>query len=67
VSKKLGELLGVEVEFVNTTFDGIFAGLEKGDYDCIISAISITPERQEKYNMTEPYVANALCIVTRNE
>jgi ABC-type amino acid transport substrate-binding protein len=66
VSKKLGELLGVEVEFVNTTFDGIFAGLEKGDYDCIISAISITPERQEKYNMTKPYVANALCIVTRN-
>jgi polar amino acid transport system substrate-binding protein len=67
VSKKLGELLGVEVEFVNTTFDGIFAGLEKGDYDSIISAISITPERQEKYIMTEPYVANALCIVTRNE
>jgi ABC-type amino acid transport substrate-binding protein len=67
VSKKLAELFGMEVEFVNTTFDGIFAGLDKGDYDCIISAISITPERQENYIMTEPYVANALCIVTRNE
>jgi polar amino acid transport system substrate-binding protein len=67
VSNRLGELLGTGVEFVNTTFDGIFAGLDKGDYDCILSAISITPERQENYIMSEPYVANALCIVTRNE
>jgi ABC-type amino acid transport substrate-binding protein len=67
VSNRLGELLGLKVEFVNTSFDGIFAGLDKGDYDCVISAISITPERQENYIMTQPYVANALCIVTRNE
>jgi ABC-type amino acid transport substrate-binding protein len=67
VSNRLGELLGLKAEFINTSFDGIFAGLDKGDYDCVISAISITPERQEKYIMTQPYVANALCIVTRNE
>ncbi|MDR1734675.1 MAG: transporter substrate-binding domain-containing protein [Oscillospiraceae bacterium] len=64
VAKALAELLGLEVEFVNTSWDGIFAGLEKGQYDCIISAVSITPERQEKYILTEPYVANQLCIVT---
>jgi ABC-type amino acid transport substrate-binding protein len=67
VANRLGELLGLKIEFVNTSFDGIFAGLDKGDYDCIISAISITPERQEAYILTEPYVANALSIVTRSE
>jgi ABC-type amino acid transport substrate-binding protein len=66
VAKRLGELLGLEVEFVNTAWDGIFPGLEKGEYDCIISAVSITPERQEKYILTEPYVANRLCIVVKN-
>ncbi|GHV32224.1 hypothetical protein FACS18949_02490 [Clostridia bacterium] len=65
VAKALAELLGLEVEYVNTAWDGIFAGLDKGQYDIIMSAVSITPERQEKYILTEPYVANALCIVTK--
>ena len=64
-SKRLGELLGLEVEFINTAWDGIFLGLEKGEYDIIISSVSITPERHEKYILTESYVSNALCIVTR--
>ena len=65
VGKAISELLGLEVKVVNTTWEGIFAGLEMGQYDCIISAVSITPERQEKYILTQPYVANALCIVTQ--
>jgi len=64
VGKAIAELLGLEWKIVNTSWDGIFAGLEKGQYDCIISAVSITPERAEKYILTQPYVANALCIVT---
>ena len=65
VAGRLGELLGLEIEFVNTAWDGIFFGLEKGEYDIIISSVSITPERAEKYILTEPYVSNALCIVTQ--
>ncbi|MDR1272905.1 MAG: transporter substrate-binding domain-containing protein [Clostridiales Family XIII bacterium] len=65
-AKKLGELFGLEVEFVNTAWDGIFAGLERGQYDIIASSVSITPERQEKYILTKPYVSNALCIVTKS-
>jgi len=66
VGKAVAELLGLEWKIVNTSWDGIFAGLEKNQYDCIISAVSITPERQAKYILTEPYVANALCIVTNS-
>ena len=67
VAYRLGELLGLEVVFVDTAWDGIFFALEKGEYDVIISSVSITPERQERYILTEPYVSNALCIVTRAE
>jgi len=67
VSYRLGELLGLEVEFVNTAWDGIFFGVEKGEYDVIISSVSITPERQAKYILTEPYVSNALCIVVKTQ
>lgn len=63
LAKAIAELLEIEVEFTNTAWDGIFAALEKGEYDCIMSAVSITPERQAKYILTEPYVANKQQIV----
>ena len=65
VGKAIAELLGLEHVVVNTSWDGIFAGLEKNQYDCIISSVSITPDRQERYILTEPYIANALCIVVK--
>lgn len=64
VAKAIGEELGLEVEFVDTAWDGIFASLDTDKYDCIISSVSITPARQENYNLTEPYVANRLVLVT---
>jgi ABC-type amino acid transport substrate-binding protein len=67
VSNRIAELLGLKVEFVNTSWDGIFAGLDKGQYDIIASAVSINDEREEKFSLTKPYVANALCIVVRND
>lgn len=65
LSYALGELLGLDVELVNTAWDGIFAGLDKEQYDVVISSVSIIPERQEAYELTEPYVSNALVIVTK--
>lgn len=52
---------------INTSFDGVFAGLDKGQYDMIIAGVSITPERQEAYEMTEPYLSNQLVIVTKKD
>ena len=65
MAEEIGKLFGLEVEFVNTSFDGVFAGLDKGQYDMIIAGVSITPERQEAYEMTEPYLSNQLVIVTK--
>ena len=65
LAQEIAALLGLEVEYVNTAWDGIFAGLDKDQYDMIISGVSITPERQEAYEMTEPYISNKLVIVTQ--
>ena len=65
VGKAIADLLGLDHVVINTSWDGIFAGLEKNQYDCIISSVSITPSRQERYILTEPYIANALCIVVK--
>ena len=59
--------LGYKVEFVPVAWDGIFAGLDKGDYDVIMSAVTITPERTEKYAFTTPYIENYQCLVTMKD
>ncbi|MDD2852061.1 MAG: basic amino acid ABC transporter substrate-binding protein [Desulfuromonadaceae bacterium] len=48
---------GVAVEFKNTAWDGIFAGLDSGQYDAIISSVTITDERKAKYDFTDAYTS----------
>lgn len=62
--KALAEEMGVEVEYVPTAWDGIFNGVNTGQYDMIVSCVSITPERQEAFAMTNPYLANGIVIVS---
>lgn len=54
---EIGKRLGIEVEFVNASFDTIFTQLAGGDFDAIISAITITDERKETIDFSDPYFA----------
>src|SRR6185369_17063056 len=54
---------GLTVEFKNTAWDGIFAGLDSGQYDAIISSVTITDERKAKYDFTEPYTSIGQILV----
>jgi ABC-type amino acid transport substrate-binding protein len=54
---EIAERLDLEVEFINTGFDGIFSQLAIGEFDAIISAITITEERRETIEFSEPYFA----------
>lgn len=59
---------GFTVEFKNTAWDGIFAGVEAGQYDAIISSVTITEERQKKYDFSKPYIdAGQILIVPKAE
>ena len=57
-----------EIEFQNVAWDGIFAGLEAGQYDAIISSVTIREDRQKLYDFSDPYFnANqAIVVVTAN-
>jgi polar amino acid transport system substrate-binding protein len=47
---------GFKVEFKNTAWDGIFGGLDTGNYDAVISSVTITDERKKKYDFSLPYI-----------
>jgi cystine transport system substrate-binding protein len=63
VARAVGEELGVEVEFEETQWDAIFAGLEAGRFDVIANQVSITPEREETYAFSTPYTVSTGVVV----
>jgi polar amino acid transport system substrate-binding protein len=63
MAKALAEKMGLEVKFIDTAWDGIFAGVDTGKYDCIISSVTITDARLEAHTFSKPYVGNAMAMV----
>jgi polar amino acid transport system substrate-binding protein len=69
VVSAMGDELGLGVEFVTTPFDGIIPALVAGNCDMIASAMTITDERAEQVNFTEPYfdADQSLLVLAENE
>jgi polar amino acid transport system substrate-binding protein len=58
---------GFEAVVKNTAWDGIFAGLTAGDYDAVLSAVTITEERSRTMDFSDPYVdAGQVLIVNKS-
>jgi polar amino acid transport system substrate-binding protein len=55
VANAFGSFLNRETTIVNTAFPGLIPGLNSGDFDIVISSMSITPARQEIVDFTNPY------------
>jgi len=58
---------GFTVEFKNTAWDGIFAGLENGKYDAVMSSVTITDERKKTMDFSLPYINAGQILVVKNE
>ena len=56
--------MGLELVVVPTAWDGIIPALVSDRFDIIMSAMSITAERKEQINFSDPYYKNDLAITT---
>lgn len=65
--KEIAKEGGFEVEFKSVAWDGIFAGLENGSYDAVVSSVTINEERQAKYDFSDPYINAGQILVVNNE
>jgi len=64
--QRIAEKLGREwqlVPYKGADFNGIFAGLDDGSYDCIASGTTITPGRQRIADFCAPYVVSGQSLV----
>ncbi len=55
VVQAIAKKAGIEVKFVNTPWEGIFNALGQGDRDMVVSAVTITAERKQTMDFSEPY------------
>ena len=53
--EEIARRLGLEVEWIDTDFDTIFTQLATGRFDVVASATTITPERAQQVDFSEPY------------
>lgn len=61
-----GEYIGKEIRIENISFDGLIPSLQTGKADMVMSSMTITEERKETVDFSEPY-ANALLAVLTNK
>jgi polar amino acid transport system substrate-binding protein len=58
---------GFEVKFVNTPWEGIFNALDQGDRDLLVSAITITDERRQTMDFSQPYFDARQLIAVKSD
>jgi len=67
LAKEMAERLGLEAEIINTSWDGIFPALIAHKFDVVISAVTITPERDEEMDFSDPYLNSDQSIATKED
>ena len=61
----IGEEMGIETEIKNTGWESTFSQVTTGELDLGAAAITITDERKQSYDFTDPYYEATLLIVTK--
>lgn len=65
LAKALASQLGVTVKFVDTDWQGLIAGLQKGDFDVLITCMSKSETRGQNVNFTDVYYNLSDVVVVR--
>ncbi|MCE5192792.1 MAG: basic amino acid ABC transporter substrate-binding protein [Candidatus Cryosericum sp.] len=59
----VADKLGLKSEVVTTAWDGIIPALQAGKFEAVISAMTITPDREEEVSFSIPYYRSDMGIV----
>lgn len=63
IAKDLGKYLGREVVIENTAWTGLIPSLQTGKVDIIISSMTITEERAQVVDFSDPYIKAGLTLL----
>ncbi len=61
----IGEKIGRTPEFQDTSFETIFRDVGQGKFEAVISAATITPEREQEVAFSDPYYLSEQAILVK--
>lgn len=67
IAREVAKRLGVEAVFMETQWDAMFAGLDAERFDMVANQVGIRPDRQEKYDFSDPYISSAAVLVAHKD
>ncbi len=67
MAKKISDELGYKLEIVKSDWESLIPAVQSGDVDCVIAGQSITSERLEKVDFTEPYYYASIVTLTKKD
>ncbi len=67
IAEAVAGQLGVRSQVVQTDWDSLVPGLERGNYDMAMNGLEITPEREKRVLMSRPYYVYTLQLVVRKD
>jgi cystine transport system substrate-binding protein len=67
IAKEVAKRIGVKAEFAPQDFSGLIPSLQAGNIDVIISQVTITDERKQQIDFTQPYITNSVKIIVQQD
>lgn len=63
MTQEIADRLGLEVVWVRADFDTIFTAVAGGQFDMVAAASTITPEREQEVDFSDPYFNSRQALV----
>ena len=67
IAEEVAKRLGVKAEFIETKWDGMFAGLDAKRFDAVANQVTIRPDRIEKYDFSDSYIVSKAVLIVGAE
>ena len=67
MAKKIADALGMDLEIVKSDWDSLVPAVQSGTVDCVIAGQSITSERLQSVDFSEPYYYASIVAVTKKD
>lgn len=67
ISEEVAKRLGVKAEFIETKWDGMFAGLNSKRFDAVANEVTINDERKQKYDFSDSYIVSRSVLIVSND
>ena len=61
---QFADTYGYEINIENTAWDGLITSLQTGLADCVISSMTVTEERAQQVDFSDPYAVAQLALLT---